>query len=298
MTVTIENYAEKYQKELDQTLQQESLTTELETPSVNWLDARSFRVPHIKTSGYQPHDRQSKGYNSGNITVEDEVYTLGFDRDIEFYVDVADVDETNQAASAGNITQVFTNEHATPEMDAYRFSKLADYAKNEGNLKEEEITKENVLDVLKKAVLKSRKYGTQNLIMYVSSEVTDALELCPDFKRTINVSADGPAKIETRVTSLDGVVLKEVWAQERFYDAFDFSEGFKPTEDAKQLNFLLVAKPAVVAKAKIASVYLFAPGAVGQGDGWLYQNRLYHDLFKMKHQDDAVIASIAKEAKK
>lgn len=290
MTVTVMNYAEKWQRELDQTLQQESLTAELETPEVNWLDAKTFRVPHVKTSGYKNHVRNQKGFNSGTIEVEDIPYTLSFDRDIEFYVDKADVDETNQAASAGNITKVFSDENATPEIDAYRFSKLAKYAADESQSKDEVITKANVVGVLKAAILKVRRYGTQNLILYVSSQVMDSLEQAPDFTRTINVDSNG-TNIETRVTSLDGVRIKEVWAEERFYDSFDFAEGFLPKVTSKKLNYLLVAKPAVIAKAKFVSVYLFAPGQVGQGDGWLYQNRIYHDLFKMKNQTNSVIAS-------
>ncbi|EPB3092481.1 hypothetical protein [Enterococcus faecium] len=292
MTVNIENYAEKWQRELDQTLQQESLTAELETPEVNWLDAKTFRVSNIKTSGYKHHNRERKGFNSGTITIEDVPYTLNFDRDIEFYVDKADVDETNQAASAGNITRVFSDENATPEMDAYRFSKLARYADEENLSKDETITEANVVKILKAAILKSRRYGTQNLILYVSSQVMDSLEQSPVFTRTINVETNS-TNIETRVTNLDGVKIKEVWAEERFYDSFDFTEGFVPRATSKKLNYLLVAKPTVIAKAKFASVYLFAPGQVGQGDGWLYQNRIYHDLFKMENQSNAVIASTA-----
>ena len=82
--ITVQNYAQKWQRELDQTLQQGLLTAELETPHVNWLDARSFKVPTVKTSGYQNHDRRTKGFNAGHIDIKDEVYTLGFDRDVEF----------------------------------------------------------------------------------------------------------------------------------------------------------------------------------------------------------------------
>ena len=290
--VTVKNYAERYQRELDQTLQQGLLTAELETPNVNWLDAKSFRVPHLKTSGYQNHVRSQKGFNAGKLTMTDEVYVLGFDRDIEFYVDKADVDETNQALSAGNITKVFSAENAVPEIDAYRFSKLAEAADDDDQLTEDGITKDNVVTTLKAAILKSRRYGTQNLILYVSSKVMDALEQAPNFARNITVQAIGVTDIETRITSLDGVRIREVWAEERFYDSFDFAEGFVPAATSKRLNFILVAKPAIKAKAKFASVYLFAPGEVGQGDGWLYQNRIYHDLFKMKHQKNAVIASV------
>lgn len=290
MPVNIQNYVEKYQDALDQTLQQESLTAELETPNVNWLDAKTFRVQTVKTSGYKDHDRETKGFNSGTLTVQNKPYELSFDRDIEFFVDKADVDETKQALSAGNITKIFSTENATPEMDAYRFQKLAKYAAEDGNSTDEAVTKANVVSTLKAAILKNRRFGTQNLILYVSSQVMDALEQSEAFSRSISVQNTG-TNIETRVTSLDGVRIKEVWAEERFYDDFDFSEGFVPKETSKKLNYLLVAKPAVVAKAKFASVYLFAPGQVGQGDGWLYQNRIYHDLFRYEEQKNAVIAS-------
>lgn len=296
--ITIKNYADKWQTELDQTLMQGLLTAELETPEVNWLDAKSFRVPHVKTSGYQNHKRNQKGFNPGTIDIEDDIYTLGFDRDVEFYVDKADVDETNQAASAGNITRVFSQENAIPEIDAYRFSKLAQTAANESSMFQEIITKDNVVAVLKAQVLKIRRYGTQNLVCYVSSQVMDCLEQSPFFTRNISVQAVQGTDIETRITSLDGLRLREVWCEERFYDSFDFTEGFVPKTTSKKLNYLIVAKPAIKAKAKFSSVYLFAPGQVGQGDGWLYQNRLYHDLFKMKHQKNTVIASVVEEQTK
>ena len=119
------NYAEKYQTELDQVLTQSMLTNELETPNVNWLSAKTFHVPTVSVTGYQDHSRQG-GWNRGDVTVTHEPYTLQFDRDVEFFVDQMDVDESNQAASAANITRVFLTEHAGPEIDAYRFGKNGD----------------------------------------------------------------------------------------------------------------------------------------------------------------------------
>src|SRR5690606_40648633 len=63
-----------------------------------------------------------------NVTVTHESYTVQFDRDVEFFVDQMDVDESNLAASVANITRVFLQEHAGPEVDAYRFGKLAQHA--------------------------------------------------------------------------------------------------------------------------------------------------------------------------
>lgn len=284
------NYAEKFQRELDQLITQEALTTELETPNVNFLDARTFHVPNLSVSGYRPHSRNG-GFNRGEVNVTHEPYTLQFDRDIEFFVDKADVDESNQAASAANVTRVFMREKGIPEVDAYRFSKLATVSKDEGTSIDEEIDKTNVLPRLKAGILPVRKYGPSNIIVYVSSAVMDALEQSESFNRKIDVTANG-GSIETRVTSIDGVQLKEVWDEGRFYDVFDFTSGFVPDESAQKINFLVVAKPAVIAKAKISSIYLFQPGQHTQGDGYLYQNRIYHDLFKLKNKRDGVYASL------
>src|SRR5690606_19106518 len=208
------NYAEKYQTELDQVLTQSMLTNELETSNVNWLSAKTFHVPPVSVTGYQDHSRQG-GWNRGDVTVTHEPYTLQFDRDVEVFVDQMDVDEANQAASAANMPRVFLTEHAGPEIDAYRFAKRADHAYGEGNATDETVTPSTVFSRLKEDILKVRKYGPSNLIAYISSEAMDALERSEEFQRVIQVQNQGTA-IETRVTSLDGVKLIEVWDVARF----------------------------------------------------------------------------------
>ncbi|NPC91216.1 hypothetical protein HOO54_02840 [Bacillus sp. WMMC1349] len=289
------NYAEKYSNELDQVLTQSMLTTELETSNVNWMGARTFHVPTVSLTGYKNHSRNG-GFNRGDVTTTNEPYTLGFDRDVEFFVDQMDVDESNQAASAANITRTFLTEHAGPEVDAYRFSKMATKALTGKRATAETITKDSVYTALKRDILKVRKYGPGNLVCYMSSVAMDALERSSEFNRQIQVQNQGTA-IETRVTSLDGVRLVEVWDANRFYSSFDFTTGFKSAPGSFSLNWIIVYKGAIVAKAKLNTVYLFQPGQHTQGDGYLYQNRMYHDLFVMKNKADGVVVSHVAPAK-
>ncbi|EAE4077849.1 hypothetical protein HZF26_002084 [Listeria monocytogenes] len=284
------NYVDKYGKELDQKLVFGTYTNELETPNLLWLDAKTFKLQTISTTGLKPHTR-NKGYNEGSASNTNTPYTITFDRDVEFFVDVMDVDETGQALTAANVTKEFNAEHAAPEVDAYRFSKLATAAKTNGHSADEAITEENVFRTLKAAIRKVKKYGTQNLVMYVSVDVMAALELSKDFTRTISNQNIGPSSLETRITGIDGVKLVEVEAEDRFYDTFDFTDGYKPAAGAKKLNYLLINKGSVIGGTKHASIYLHAPGSVGQGDGWLYQYRVYHDIFVKEQQKDGVIAS-------
>src|SRR5690554_773411 len=282
------NYAEQYRSELDQVLKQNMLTNELETPNVVWMGAKTFHVPTLSVTGYQDHSRNG-GWNRGSVATEYEPYTLQFDRDVEFFVDQMDVDESNQAASAANITRVFIEEQAGPEVDAYRFGKMAQHAISQGLVTEEDVDATNVYQRLKADILKVRKYGPSNLIAYISSEAMDALERSNEFQRVINVQNQGTA-IETRVTSLDGVRLVEVWDMARFNTQHDFTEGFVP--EGQDINWVIVYRGAVVAVTKINSIYLFAPGQHTQGDGYLYQNRMYHDLFVMKNKADGIVLSM------
>ncbi|EKZ4805945.1 hypothetical protein QPE80_001700 [Listeria monocytogenes] len=284
------NYVDKYGNELDQKLVFGTYTNELETSNLLWLDAKTFKIQTITTTGLKPHTR-NKGYNEGSASNENTAYTITFDRDVEFFVDVMDVDETGQALTAANVTKEFNSRHSAPEVDAYRFSKLATEAKKNGYSTAETITEENVFRTLKAAIRKVKKYGTQNLVMYVSVDVMAALELSKDFTRTISNQNIGPSSLETRVTGIDGVKLVEIEAEDRFYDTFDFTDGYKPAASAKKLNYLLINKGSVIGGTKHASIYLHAPGSVGQGDGWLYQYRVYHDIFVKEQQKDGVIAS-------
>lgn len=43
---------------------------------------------------------------------------------------------------------------------------------------------------------------------------------------------------------------------------------------------------------------MFAPGEHTQGDGYIYQNRLYHDIFVKKQLADGVSVSYKAEASK
>ncbi|WP_077616888.1 hypothetical protein [Caenibacillus caldisaponilyticus] len=289
------NYAEQYQQELDQVIKQATLTNDLETPNVQWMGARTFHVPTLSVSGYKTHSRNG-GYNRGTVEVTHEPYTLSFDRDVEFFVDQMDVDESNQAASAANLTRVFLNEHAGPEIDAYRFSKMATKAIASGNATSEDVSPDDVVAKLKRDIKKVRKYGTANLVAYVSTDVMDAIEQYKEGKGQINLDNAGTV-IETRVTTLDGIRLVEVFDVDRFHTSFDFTDGFVAAPGSYALNWIIVYRGAIVAKAKLNSVYLFAPGQHTQGDGYLYQNRLYHDLFVLKNKADGVVASYGTTAK-
>ena len=300
------NYATQYGEQLDSKITEGLVTATLGVPQVNWFNGRkSFKLRNITTSGLKNHTR-TKGYNEGTVTDDEDTYTMGQDRDIEFFVDKQDVDETHQELAMANISNSFITEHVQPELDAYRFSTMVKNTADFDALKatetkhqlSETITKDNAYSALKAAILPIRKYNPANITGFVSSATMDALERSSEFNRQITNQNVGLTALESRVTSIDGVQLVEVWDSNRFMSNYDYTDGAVATADAQQINYLFTVKQAVIPVVKENSVYLFAPGEHTEGDGYLYQNRLYHDLFVLKSKQDALMSSLAPAASK
>lgn len=343
------NYAEVWEPQLLEILMQETLTSPFHTTNVRWLDAKTFHFTQMSTTGYKDHSRTG-GWNSGEYTQTDVPFTLTHDRDVEFMVDKADVDETNQTASIQNISAVFEQTQAAPEADALFFSKVAAKAKEVGNYSSTPRTstgawtKSNVYSKLKTILMQSKLklYKAKGaLILYVDSFIMDLLEQASDFTRQIEVTqiAEGPTGIETRVSSIDGVPIMEVIDDERFYDRFDFNPangGFAPsvatyakttdtavvtgktyytksgntyssvaepatanianyyekTDGSHKINVLAASPLTCKYVPKISSIYYFAPGAHTKGDGYLYQNRSFSDVFVFPNGKNGTIDSI------
>lgn len=311
------NYAEAWSPELLEILIQGTLTSPFVTDNVRWVGVKTFHFTQMSTTGFKNHSRKG-GWNTGEYTQKDVPYTLTHDRDIEFLVDKADVDETNSTASIQNISRVFEQTHVVPETDALFFSKVAQAAQGEADYHSSTAaagyTKAKVFGMLKNILSKGklRRYKANgSLIMYVTSEIMDALEQSTEFTRKIEMTqiAEGGMGIETRVTDIDGVTVMEVIDDERFYDAFDWEPekgGFQPrakkaesdtgagdgVTGAHKINVLVACLETCKTVPKISSIYFFEPGAHTKGDGYLYQNRSLSDTFVLPNGLDGKIDSI------
>lgn len=290
MPESIFNYASFYQPELIELIKQESLISPLlaNPTNIKFTGAKTFHLTAMNASGFKEHSREG-GWNRQPIRQTDQTFTITHDRDVEFFVDKANVDETNMTASIGNITRIFMKQQATPEMDAYTFSTLATRAIDGGDTKylsTEPIAKDTVYEQFKKLLLPLRRYS-RTLIGYATSEWMDALEQSPRFNRNIDVAnIAGPKSIETRVASVDGIRIIEVYDEERFKTEFDYTDGFKSTVTAKQIKFMLVSNEYNFFAPKFESIYNYAPGQHTLGDGYLYQNRSMWDVFTIKNHND------------
>ena len=118
------NYVEQFRQQLEQKYAKELTSGDLTTNGVRFIGTKTVKSPRLSLGGYGEHSRAG-GWNRKDLSNDFETKKLEHDRDVEFFVDTMDVDETNEALSVSNITKVFLDENANPEIDAYRLSTLA-----------------------------------------------------------------------------------------------------------------------------------------------------------------------------
>lgn len=293
------NYAAKYTGKILEIINEGLLSAPFLTTNVEWLDAKTFHFTQQAVSGYKDHSR-SGGWNSGTITETDKAYTVAHDRDIEFLVDKADVDESARTAAIENVTNTFVQTQQIPEMDCYAFSKIAQEAADAANglvgaNALTDFTKDNVYSKLVQMISKGRlKLYRQrgSLVGYIRSEIMDLLAISTEMK--LNIQADTLVEkgIETRVTRINGVPIFEVVDTDRFCDLYDYTEGAVKDDDANQINVMLASVETVKVVPKIASIYYFSAGTHTKGDGDLYQNRALWDTFVFPNGLDGKIDSV------
>ena len=279
------NYAEQWSDELLQIIDDGAYSSPFLTPNerVKWLGAKTFHFTKMDVSGFKPHSRDG-GYNRGSIVQEDKEFTLEHDRDIEFFVDVADVDESKQTANLQNVSRVFTQKHSAPETDARFFERVAKAAIADGYYETMTgFTADNTYSRLVKMFQRKelKKYRAMGgLIAYVSGEIMDNLENSTEVKKSLDIkttSINEKQGIETRIAFINGVTIIEVVDDTRFYTSFDYSDGF--VGNGSKINVCIAHPSMVKTVVKFNNIKLFANGTHTEGDGDLYQRRDLWDTF-------------------
>lgn len=246
--------------------------------------AKEIKLPKMTVSGYKDHDRNTLGFNGGNYSNDFEIKTLDHDRDIEFFVDPMDVDETNQIVSIANIQSRFERKQAIPELDCYTFSKVYTEAKRVGaTIKNVAITSANVLADFDDNCEAFEDAGVplSRCILYCTAVYKKALKNAEGIQRTLEVSG-GAKTIDRRVHSMDDLGEIRVVPKERFKTAYDFTEGYAVASSGVQIHYILIDPEAQVSRVKYSYINTYTPGHDSRvADNYLYQNRRYNGTFAL-----------------
>ena len=234
----------------------------------NGANAGEFIIPKIDMDGLGDYSRNG-GYKKGKVDLKNETVKCDFDRGRRFTVDAMDNEETAGVAF-GRLAAEFIRTKVTPELDAYRFAK---YALKAG-------TKKAATLADGAAVMQAITAAISTLDDEEVPEEGRFLFLTPAHFNAIH-SLD-TTKSRELLGTFEGRIIKV--PQARFYTAIDQLNGkgsgeekggYKKNASAKDVNFMIIHKSALIQFSKHVVVSIFRPEENQLADGWAFNYRSY-----------------------
>ncbi len=286
------NYAKEYYAELEQAfpyvLYFGALYATPNNGRYKWVNAKTIEVPSISVTGRVDSSRDTIATAARNYDNAWTPLTLENERKWSTLVHPRDVDETNQVATISNITRVFNEEQKFPEMDAYTISKIyADWTTQGNTAISETLTTENILTVFDKMMqnMSEGRVPKMGLILYVTPTVNTILKNAQGIYRTVNVGANSEV-IKRAISNLDDVQIVEV-PSELMKTLYNFTQGWVVSDDAVQINMVLINPIAVITPVSYEFAKLDEPSALSEGK-YVYYEESHEDVFVLKNKNKAI----------
>ena len=272
------NLAEKFVPVIDGIYKKASLSAVLDAQTQpDFSGVNTVKVMKVTTTGLGDYSKEN-GYAQGNATLEWESMKLEEDRSAALTVDRMDNEETLGQAF-GVIMNEFIRVNVAPEVDAYRFAKYAK-ASGAGSAAADLADGEAVVKALRAAItaMDEAEVPTEDRVLFITPTNKGLIEDL-DTTKSKEVLKRIPTIIEVPQTRFYTDITMNSGA-----DAWGYTKG----AGAKDINFLLVSKSAIVQATKMALPKVFSPDVNQTKDAWLFQYRLYHDCFAYENKVDGI----------
>lgn len=228
-------------------------------------NANELIIPKMDMSGLADYSRNS-GYVDGEVTLTNESVKCNFDRGRMFTIDTLDNAETAGIAY-GRLASEFIRTKVVPELDAFRLAKYASVG-GIGSATGDLATGANVIAALRAAKNEMSEAEVPENERY--------LFITPTLYGMIQDLDSNKSK--AAVEGFAGIIQVP---QSRFYTAIlqrtgagaQAAGGYTKAEGAKDINFMIVHKPAVIQFQKHVAPKVITPDANQSSDGWKFGYR-------------------------
>ena len=262
----------KYVPLLDEVYKNAALTSVLDSDATlaqAGANANEIIIPKISMDGLGDYSRND-GYTNGDVTLTNETVKFNYERGRMFSVDAMD-DEETAGVAYGKLASEFIRTKVAPEGDAFRF---ATYAGTEGISKVSAgatlSTGDAVVAALRAATNKmdEDEVPYEDRILFITPTVKGLVD---DLDTT---------KSKEVLSRFSQVVLVP---QTRFYTAIDLKSGkegetaggYAKNASAKDINFMVIHKAAVMQYNKHIAPKVIAPDVNQNADAWKFGYRKY-----------------------
>ena len=282
---------QKYLPLLDQVYAFASCSAILDTPNAlvrETADAKTVLIAETSMSGLGDYSR-ADGFVSGDLTLEWKPYTFKHDRGRTFQIDAMDDAET-MGLAFGSLASEFMRVKVTPEIDAVRF---AEYATNAGETVAATLTNKTTVSAIATAevAMEEKEVTLANCVLFITPTCYGYVKDDTDhFQRTL-VPSENPNR---NFGTFDEMPVVKV-PQTRFYTAVTLNDGksvvaggYEKAADAKDINFMIVDRAAVVQLIKHGKIRVFDPDTNQSADAYKVDYRVYHDAWVMNNKKNGI----------
>ena len=273
--------AKNYISILDEVYCNASVTADLTSDNTMvraGANANEIIYPQISVSGLGDYSRNS-GYTNGSVNLEWKTAKFNYDRGTKISVDVMDNEESRDIAFTMAGAELMRTKVA-PEADAFVFATLAGTA---GISKATPATYADATEFLSALIEAKNKMDEDEVpeegrILYATPTLMNGV-MALDTTKSREI--------------LNSFTVKKKVPQSRFYTAIDLLDGKSPSEEAghykkategKDINFMIVHKPAVIKFDKHTVSDIIPASANPSADADIAKYRKYGivDVFKNK----------------
>ena len=266
---------------LDEVYKASSLTAVLDGASElvqQGANANELIIPKMSMDGLGDYSKAS-GYVNGDVTLTNETVHCNFDRGRMFTIDSMDNIETAGVAF-GRLAGEFIRTKVVPEVDAFRFACYAGASNISTTTAADLATGDAVIAAIAAAadgmdndeVPQSERYLfiTPTLLGLVRDlDTTKSKAVLDQFAGVIKVPQ---TRFYTAIDQLDGTTSQEE------------AGGYAKASGAKNINFMIVHKPAVIQFEKHVVPKIVTPEQNQSADAWKfgYRNVAIADVYDNK----------------
>jgi len=273
--------AKNYTALLDEVYRKASVTADL-TSDASMMragaNANEILYPQIEVTGLGDYSRNG-GYTSGSVNVAWKSATFNYDRGTKIQVDTMDDQESFNIAF-GMAGATLQRDKVALEADAFTFATLAGTAG------------------ISKATPATYADASAFLAALLEAKNTMDEDEVPEENRILYATAtllNGVMALDTTKSReiLGYFTIKKSVPQSRFYTAIDLLDGktageelghYRKAATAKDINFMIIHKPALIKFDKHAASPVIAPDDNQSADAYMSKYRKYGlvDVYKNK----------------
>jgi hypothetical protein len=190
----------------------------------------------------------------------------------------------------GSLASEFMRVKVTPEIDAVRFAK---YASNAGETVAATLTNKTAVSAIATAevAMEEKEVALANCVLFMTPTVHGYVKDDTEhFQRTL-VPSENPNR---NFGSFDEMPIVKV-PQTRFYTEVKLNDGkteaaggYAKAENAKDINFMIVDRAAVVQLIKHGKIRVFDPDTNQSADAYKVDYRVYHDAWVMNNKKNGI----------